>query len=213
LTWVAFGMLAGDDALAAMNTANQPPSDGADSSPAGWYPDPLSVATYRFWDGAHWTNNVSGGAVGGAQGFRGWRKGQTLIGLGGVTLAVSPFLTWVKVVLIGNLNLFQLLQASGHHSGDLAWGAVLAGGAVALDAWIVRAKPRTVGVMVGGSAGVVAVIEFVHLVHDVRQLDGLVTTSYGPWLAVLGCATMVVGGMFPERRRKPVPLPDRQLNP
>ena len=93
---------------------------------------PFPVATYRFWDGAQWTSNVSDGAVGGAKGSRGWRKGQTLIALGGVTLAVSPFLTWVKVVLFGDLNLLQLLQASGH--GDaLAWGAVLVGGAVALN--------------------------------------------------------------------------------
>jgi hypothetical protein len=205
-------MLTGDDALAAMNTPTQPPSDGAGSSPAGWYPDPLSVATYRFWDGDQWTSNVSGGAVGGAKGSRGWRKGRTLIALGGVTLAVSPFLTWVKVVLIGDLNLLQLLQASGH-GGALAWGAVLVGGVVALNVLAVGAKPRTVGITMGGTAGLVAVIEFVHLVHDIRQLDGLVTISYGPWFAVIGCAMMVVGGLLPERRSKPGPLPDGKLNP
>lgn len=191
-----------------MNTANQPPPDRTDASPAGWYPDPLSVATYRFWDGAQWTNYVSGGA----EDLRGRSMGRALIALGGVTLAVSPFLTWVKVVLIGNLNLFQLLQDSGH--GDaLAWGAVLAGGIVAVDALGVGVRPRTAGVIVGGIAGAIAVVEFFHLVHDIRQLDGLVTTAYGPWLAVLGCATMVVGGLLPERFGKPRQLADRKINP
>ena len=205
-------MLVRNDALAEVDTENQPQSDSAGSSPAGWYADPHSVATYRFWDGAHWTNHVSGETIGRARGSRGWIKGQIVIALGGVTLAVSPFLTWAKVVLIGDLNLFQLLQASGHNGSGLAWGAVLAGGAVALNVLTLGAKPRTVGVMVGGTAGVIAVIEFVHLFHDIRQLDGLVTTSYGPWIAVIGCAMMVVGGLLPDRRSRPGRLSDDKLN-
>lgn len=66
-------------------------------------------------------------------------RASVLVLAGGVALAVSPFLTWVKVFLLGDLSLFQLFDAAGR-SSSLAWGAVVAGGVAAVVAF--RVPPR-----------------------------------------------------------------------
>jgi hypothetical protein len=38
---------------------------------------------------------------------------RTIMGIGGVALAASPFLAWVKVVLLRSLSLFQILRVTG----------------------------------------------------------------------------------------------------
>lgn len=35
-------------------------STGQSAPPAGWYPDPQGGAARRYWDGAHWTEHLSG---------------------------------------------------------------------------------------------------------------------------------------------------------
>jgi len=134
------------------------------------------------------------------------------MGIGGVALGVSPFLTWLRVFLLGNLNLFQLLQAAGK-SQLLAWGAVVAGGAAAWIAWDTKdpANPRDVGLGVGLGAGALALWALLGLSHDVREAQGLAEVAYGPWVALLGCAALVVGGLMDSRlKRSSPPPPPRQ---
>lgn len=179
----------------------QQPPNGDSKSPAAWYRDPRSVAVFRYWDGDAWTSFISNGQ-GDAEGLHGRGRGQPLIALGGVALAISPFFTWVNVVLLGGLNLFQLFNAGGHPSG-WAWAVVIAGGAVALDTGILgnEARSRIIGVMVGLFVGALAAIVFVGLIRDVRHADGLASISYGPGIAFLGCAVMVIGGLLPQRKK------------
>ena len=35
----------------------------SESSPASWHPDPYGRHELRYWDGAHWTANVSTNGV------------------------------------------------------------------------------------------------------------------------------------------------------
>jgi len=127
---------------------------------------------------------------------------------GGVGLSLSPFLTWVKVVLLGNLSLFQLFAAAGR-SNALAWAAVLAGGIAVLLAWrhdsiaIVRAAGLAVGVL----GGVLALYALVGLRHDLREAHGLATIGIGPYLAVAGCVAMAAGALMIGRRQ---PRPDQR---
>jgi hypothetical protein len=116
---------------------------------------------------------------------------------GGIALAISPFLTWVKVVLLGDLSLFQLFHATGRSSG-WAWAALLAGGLVA-GAGFRERKPSTlrgIGLSVGLVAGVMAIAELEALLHDVREAHGLATVGIGPYIAVGGCLAMVVGALM-----------------
>lgn len=111
------------------------------------------------------------------------------------------FLTWANVALLGSLNLFQLSNASNHRSG-LAWGVVLVGGISALGAWTAKspARAQLIGVIVGLVGGAFAALVLVDFVHAVRHTDGLVRISYGPLIAIGGCAMMFVGGLIRTRR-------------
>jgi hypothetical protein len=157
----------------------------------------LSAAEQRYWDGEAWTNHVHGGRAEPERRVKTTPRDRprALVGFGAVALAISPLLSWVNVVLLGSLNLFQLSQAAGHSRG-LAWSAVLVGGASALGAWTAstRSRLRLIGAVVGLGAGLVAVLALVNMVHDVRQAHGLARVSYGPWVAIFGCVAMVVGG-------------------
>jgi hypothetical protein len=123
--------------------------------------------------------------------------------LGGIALGISPFLTWMKVVLFGNFNLFQVLNVGAHNRSELAWLVVLLGGGVAVSTWTASkpATARAVGLVVGLLAGALAILFFIGLARGVRHADGLATVSYGPWVAVLGCAGMVIGGLMPIQQR------------
>jgi hypothetical protein len=179
------------------HSATQPSPSSEPTAPAGWYPDPLSAAEQRYWDGERWTNHIHGGKTDPVMAMLGRDRSKTLIALGGLALGISPFLTWVNVVLLGSLNLFQLTQAAGHRSG-MAWAAVLIGGASAFGAWTANShtRARLIGVVVGSLVGAVAILVLIGMVHDVRQSAGLVHVSYGPWVAILGCLAMVVGGLM-----------------
>jgi hypothetical protein len=116
---------------------------------------------------------------------------------GGIGLALSPFLTWVNVVLLGNLSLFQLFSAAGR-SDALAWAAVLGGGIAAFVAWrqSSTAPVRAAGLVVGLLGGVLAIYALVGLRHGIREAHGLATVGIGPYLAVAGCVAMVVGAVM-----------------
>jgi hypothetical protein len=129
----------------------------------------------------------------------GTERVRQLIAVGAVALLVSPFFTWVNVVLLGNLDLFQYLQAGGHGTG-LAWAAVALGVVAIVFAVTVKELPvvRIVGILIGALVGLYAGFGLANLQHAVNQTHGLAKLSWGPWLAFAGCATMVIGGLIPS---------------
>jgi hypothetical protein len=122
--------------------------------------------------------------------------------VGGSALVISPFLPWVDVILLGNLNLFQLFEAAGH-SDALAWGAILGGGASAFVGWregsskIVRATGLGVGIL----GGLLAFYALGNLRHEIREIQGLASVGIGPYIALAGCIAMVVGALMARDQR------------
>lgn len=122
---------------------------------------------------------------------------RTMVMGGGIALAISPFLTWVKVVLLGNLSLFQLFDAAGRSDG-WAWVAVLAGGAAAVVAFKVQRSStvRGAGLSIGVLGGLLAVLALVGLRDELRDAHGLAVVGIGPYVAVGGCVAMAIGGVM-----------------
>ena len=124
--------------------------------------------------------------------------------VGGIGLAISPFLPWVKVVLLGSLSLFQLFDAAGRSNG-WAWAAVLAGGAAAVIAFRAQ-RPSTVrraGLSIGVLGGILAVYALVALRNELRDAQGLAQIGIGPYIAVAGCIAMVIGAVMSKSTSQP----------
>lgn len=178
-----------------------------ESAPLGWYPDPGGSGNLFFWDGTQWTGDVHAPPVSKSQGvsatLQGLGRARTLVLGGGVALAISPFLTWVKVILLGNLSLFQLFDAAGRGNG-WAWAAVVGGGAAALVAFRERdsSRLRGVGFSVGLLGGGLAVYALADLRHDLDEVHGLATIGIGPYVAVAGCVAMVVGALIARKANR-----------
>jgi hypothetical protein len=123
---------------------------------------------------------------------------------GGIALAISPFLTWVKVILLGNLSLFQLFEAAGS-SNAWGWAAVVAGGAAAAVAFKERSRStvRGTGLSVGLLGGALAIYALVALRDELRDAHGLATIGFGPYVAVGGCVAMAIGAVM-SKSTKPL---------
>ena len=181
--------------------ADQDPLHQPQAPGAGWYPDPWSLAVYRYWDGSAWTAHTQGAKS--SNGFFGVLSGsrvRLVAACGGLALALAPFFPWVTVVLLGDLNLFQLLNAGGNEGGG-AWVAVGIGVGVILVAFTaVRASTvRLVAMIAGLLAGAYAAVALTSMVDDVEQASGLAQMEWGPYIAVAGCAAMVVAALLKER--------------
>lgn len=122
------------------------------------------------------------------------------VGLGGAALTISPLLGWVHVVLLGNLDLFQILRLNGTPS-TLVWLGMLAGAAVAVSAMVSSRSDviRGGGAAVGIVCGFAAVLFLIGAIRAVRQGDGLATVAAGPWMACMACAAMTAGAFYPFR--------------
>jgi Protein of unknown function (DUF2510) len=177
-------------------------SGESQNAPAGWYPDPRGSGQLFYWDGSRWTGDVHRAArPESAKPTQPRERASKIVIGGGVALAISPFLTWVKVILLGNLSLFQLFDAAGRSSA-LAWGAVVAGGAAAVVAFRDR-NPTTIrgtGLVVGLLGGALALYALVDLREELREAHGLATVGIGPYIAVGGCLAMVIGALMSKRK-------------
>ena len=123
--------------------------------------------------------------------------------VGGILLAVSPFLAWVRILGLFNLDLFTLLRIAGD-SPSWAWIAVVAGIGVAVAGigslyesgeTISRVGAAAVAVLVL-AAGAPGVTRLVHVVTESRGLAGI-----GPGLVLAGLseAAVVLGIAMPRR--------------
>lgn len=178
-------------------------ADDAPQAPAGWYPDPRDGGRELYWDGSAWTGQSREQSAPPLP-ARASRKpplsaGGKLLMTGGIALGVSPLFTWLNVVLLGSLNLFQLFRANGDKP-TLAWGAVIAGAAVAVVAYQDRSRATRhwLGLAAGLGAGALAVYALSGLRHGVERSAGLVTVGTGPYIAIAGCLAMIVGALLPE---------------
>jgi hypothetical protein len=168
--------------------------DDGQGIPAG------SSTRWRFWDGAAWTDHVHPEPQRALTAQFG--RGNLVIAIGGVALAGSPFLTWVNVVLLGGLNLFELLRISGRPTG-LAWIAVGVGALVVCLSLLSddQGSVRVVAVVAGAVVGFPALLLVAGMVDEVRQTHSLVRVTIGPWVGLLGCLGMLVGGLMPQKQR------------
>ena len=123
--------------------------------------------------------------------------------VGGILLAVSPFLAWVRILGLFNVDLFTLLRAAGDPS-SWAWAAVVIGVGVAVAGigalyeggeTIARVGAAAVAVVVL-AAGTSGVTQLVHVVTESRGLVG-----FGPGLVLAGLSevAIVLGVALPRR--------------
>jgi hypothetical protein len=176
--------------------------DDDPAAPAGWYPDPRGGGDQFYWDGAKWTGAVKGSDSTAGQAGGQTDRATTAVIAGGIALAVSPFLPWVKVILLGNLSLFQLFEAAGH-SATLAWAAVIAGGSTAIATYRTGelSTIRRAGLIVGALGGILSLYALVGLRNSLEDVHGLAAVGIGPYVAVAGCLAMVIGALKAKRAR------------
>jgi hypothetical protein len=173
-------------------------------TPAGWYQDPEDQTgqRYRYWDGSQWSQatheyrSLDSSDRVKAPSVRWIAAG------GGLALAASPFLSWADVILLGDLNLFQLLRAGGNSTG-LAWLAVGVGLTVAFTAYAARklSAVRLTAIFMGLLAGFISIVVLTGMTKDAEEAAGLVQIAWGPWIAVGGCVAMIIAGVLPQSSR------------
>jgi hypothetical protein len=119
-------------------------------------------------------------------------RGRVWVLAGGIGVAAAPFLTWVHVVVLGDLNLFNLLDAGKTPEG---WATIpmLLGLASAAAAYFRARWLRRLAIPSALIAGGADALLLIALPHDVRQTYGLAQVRLGPWIGVGGAVAMLLG--------------------
>lgn len=113
------------------------------------------------------------------------------LAVGSGMLALAPFLTWVNVVLLGSLNLFQLFRA-GDTTQAWPWLVVVAAVFVGVLAITAAHRARVAGILVGLLVGGLGTLWAIGLVESVNDTHGLASIGAGPFFAVAGAVIMVI---------------------
>lgn len=108
---------------------------------------------------------------------------------GAALVLVAPFFSWVHVILLGDLSLFNLISAA--HASAL-WALVPMALAVAVIVANLRGsrRARTLGLIAGIVAALIDGLLLIALLHDVRNAYGLAQVRIGPWIGVGGAVLM-----------------------
>jgi hypothetical protein len=120
------------------------------------------------------------------------RRGARFIGSGAVLLAISFFLPWVQVVLLGSVTFIQLANLSNHES--LAWGGLAL--ALALALWAFGSSQT--GGLLRIAALIVACYVGLNAVDFIRQInkaDGLASVEIGAYAAIASGILMFIGAI------------------
>lgn len=125
--------------------------------------------------------------------------------VGGAALVlIAPFFAWVHVILLGDLNLFNLISAA--HTSSL-WALIPMGLALAVLVAVLRRsrRARALGIIAGVVAGLVDGLLLIALLHDVRSAYGLAQVRIGPWIGVGGAVLLFAASVRARGRAADVP--------
>ena len=142
------------------------------SAPPGWYPDPSGQPANRWWDGVRWTPHVQPWSPPAKRQSTAW----IATALGGCAAFIGTFLPWVHVILLGTLNLFQVM-GRGSVSAILALCVLGGAFAVALIGFLERSTTRanlsSAALAIAISTAALAGVWGIALDADVRNAAGL----------------------------------------
>ena len=187
-------------------------------SPAGWQPDPYGRYTYRYWDGAVWTEHVTDATgrqttdvpASGAPHERAATQpndlpilGMVVVAVGAVLVVLSLFvLDWFTI--LGRIDFsFSDVRDAITSSSDissasdwyLSWGWYL-GFAVIVVAAVALFLPGARWFAVA-ACGLFAIWHG-YVVYDLGG-EG-VSTKFGAWLGAVGFAVCGIGVLLPRPR-------------
>ncbi len=119
--------------------------------------------------------------------------------VGAAVVLIAPFFSWAHVILLGDLNLFNLISAA--HASAL-WALIPMGLAILVIVAVLRRshRARTLGIIAGTVAALVDGLLLIALLHDVRSTYGLAQVRLGPWIGVGGAVLMFASSVRARRR-------------
>lgn len=194
-----------------------------ESQPASWRPDPLGRYEYRYWNGTEWTADVStaGSQEKDPNGLAPnpaatpvpvarvaparltWPNDvRALVFVGAAMLIAGSLLPWVKA----QAGFFTATKNGIEGDGVLT---LLLGAAIALSFLLTRA-PKTAAWLVIAFAGIATAIAVYDIVDVSQKAEDLAnqnstinvsaSVGVGLWVAVLGGAVALVGGLLALKR-------------
>jgi hypothetical protein len=115
--------------------------------------------------------------------------------VGGILIAVSPFMAWASVVLLGTFNLFQLLEFDRVNSSNGLWVSAVGVFFVLSGISFPERVRRAVSVVGGALASLAAWGVLEKLVTAIRQAEGFARVEIGPYIALSGSGVVLVAGL------------------